>query len=69
MIPGKASSAGPAMETAGLCASSSEGGELLAAVSVLGRGWHSLSPSSASCCCSGFRRETNLDTAVVKRPH
>lgn len=55
---GKASSTGPTVETGGLCASRSEGGGAQSHTgSVSGRGWCSLSPSSASWCCFCFRRE------------
>lgn len=58
MILGKASSTGPTVETAGLCASHLEGGGAQSCTeSVSGRGWCSLSPSAASWCCFCFRRE------------
>lgn len=58
VILGKASSPGPTVETAGLCASRSEGGGAQSRTgSVSGRGWCSLSPSAESCCCVCFGRE------------
>lgn len=58
MILGKASSTGPTVETAGLCASRSEGGGAQSCTgSVSGRGWCSLLPSAVSWCCFCFRRE------------